>query len=180
MIRIYCTGKLQKLIGTVETNLPYDTIHRSILDWNAHVFFVDKRKCLVFVNNLTYYTIFIADVKKKDLKNIENLFFERLNEQLYHDGIINQDESFEVLTGAKEISFFRTNNDRKAIGRINDFAYLFKAHRFHKYGHLHAMDVVYESGILNGIPVGKPDEDKKSWSKASSNMKEVLTAHNNK
>ena len=44
-------------------------------------------KCLYFVDKKTLYSIFIADIIKKDLKNIGNLFFDTLVQQLKNDKI---------------------------------------------------------------------------------------------
>ena len=173
MTRIYSTKKLQGLIGNVETELPEDNKTRSLTDWNSHLFFVDKRKCLIFINNLTYYSIFIADIFKKDLAHIDKIFFLRLNEQLRHDKIINNSESIESIFQVNGLKFYRTNNDRRTIGRINDFVYMFKTHCLYKYDHLKNMDIVYENGLINTTPTGKPDELKKSWSSPVQNMFEI-------
>ena len=180
MTRIFCTKKLHGLIGSVETTLESDNIIRSLSDWNSHLFFVDKRKCLIFVNNLTYYTIFITDILKKDLINIDKVFSSRLKEQLIHDKIINDSESIESLFPVSKIQIYKTNNDRKTIGRINDFINMFKAHCFYKYEHLKNMDIVYENGLINKTPTGKPNEIKKSWSNPIDNINEIKKPAHNK
>ncbi len=163
MPRIYCTKKLEGFIGNVEQDLPSDIIHRSLMDWNAHLFFVERKKCIVFVNNLTAYSVFIIDILKKDLKNIDVLFYSRLIEQLKHDKIIGKDGSYESLFPLEEMKFIKTNNDRKIIGRINDSVEMFKSHLFHKYDQLKNMNVIHENGLFNTSLTGKPGEIKKSW-----------------
>lgn len=44
MTRVYCTNKLKEFIGKVETNLPADSNELSINDWNAHLFFIERKK----------------------------------------------------------------------------------------------------------------------------------------
>ena len=88
MIRVYCTKKLQDFIGNVEQVLPADMNNIVLSDWNAHMFFLDKRKCLIFVNNLTFYTVFIIDVLKRDIKNLNSIFLNRFIEQLVNDKVI--------------------------------------------------------------------------------------------
>jgi len=171
MLNIYCTKKLQNFIGNVETELPTDTVQRSLWDWNAHLFFVDRKKCLVFVNNLTAYSIFITDILKKDLQNIDQLFRYRLNEQLQHDKVISKHESLELIFQFTGLKFYKTNNDRKTIGRINDFVEMFKTSRFYKYEHLNDMNIVYENGLFNATPTGKPGEMKKTWSSPIENLR---------
>jgi len=148
MPRIYCTKKLEGFIGNVEQDLPSDII---------------QKKCIVFVNNLTAYSVFIIDILKKDLKNIDVLFYSRLIEQLKHDKIIGKDGFYESLFPLEEMKFIKTNNDRKIIGRINDSVEMFKSHLFHKYDQLKNMNVIHENGLFNTSLTGKPGEIKKSW-----------------
>lgn len=108
MTRVYCTKKLKEFIGDVDETLPADYNDLKFSDWNAHLFFVDKRKCIVFVNMLTYYSVFIADIVKKDLKNIDEIFLKRLNEQLHHNGLaVKGHENGSILTKGAKIRFIK-------------------------------------------------------------------------
>jgi hypothetical protein len=155
MTRIYCTNKLKKFIGNVGETLSDDFRGIKTSDWNAHLFFADKRKCVVFVNILTYYSVFVTDILKKDLKNIVKIFEQRLKEHLLHDRIIEDFDKAISLTYESKLSFFRTNNNKKVFGRINDFVDMFKVYCFHKSGNLAEMDIVYEHGLFNKTPTGK-------------------------
>ena len=170
MPRIYCTKKLENFIGNVDQDLPSNIIQRSLSDWNAHLFFIERKKCIVFVNNQTAYSVFIIDLLKKDLKDIDLLFYNRLIKQLKHDKIIKENESFELLFPAERLKFYKTNNDRKVIGRINDFVEMFKTNLFYKYDNLKSLDIIYENGIYNATPTGKPGELKKTWSSPIDNL----------
>ncbi len=170
MLRIYCTKKLEKFIGNVDQELPSDIIHRSIFDWNAHLFFVERKKCIAFINNRTAYSVFLTDIKKKDLEVIDLYFYRRLINQFRHDKVINENESFEKLFPSGNLKFYKTNNDRKTIGRINDFVDMFKTHLDYKYGELKYMDITYENGLFNRTLTGIPGETKKTWSNPVENM----------
>jgi len=175
MTRVYCTKKLKEFIGDVDETLPVDYNDLKLSDWNAHLFFVDKRKCIVFVNMLTYYSVFIADIVKKDLKNIDEIFLKRLNEQLHHDGLAAKDhENGSILTEGAKIRFIKTNNNKKVLGRINDFVYMFKVHVAYKYGHLSATDVVYENGLINTTPTGKYTDTIKGRTSPVWNVKAIV------
>ncbi|MDP3463534.1 MAG: hypothetical protein Q8S18_12150 [Bacteroidales bacterium] len=174
MTRVYCTKKLKEFIDNVDETLPDDFNDIKMSDWNAHLFFVDKRKCMVFVNILTYYSVFIADIVKKDLKNIDEIFMMRLKEQLIQDGFMDFIDKAVCLTDGVKISFFKTNNNKKIIGRINDFVDMFKVHCFVKYEHLNEMDVVYENGIINRTLTGKYTDIKKTWSRPIENLREII------
>lgn len=128
MARVYCTKKLKDFIGNVEETLPDDFNDIKLSDWNAHLFFVDKRKCIAFVNILTYYSVFIVDIVKKDLKNIDDIFIARLKEQLRQDRVIDDFKNANLLIDEAKLCFIKTNNNKKVIGRINDFVDMFKVH----------------------------------------------------
>ena len=113
MSRIYCTKKFQSFVGQVDEKLPSDFNEISINDWNAHLFFLDKRKCLVFVNNLTFYTIFLTDLLKNDLKNIDLIFKERLQKQLVNDKIIENSELVESIFPELKIFFSKPTITKK-------------------------------------------------------------------
>ena len=174
MTRVYCTKKLKDFIGHVEETLPDDYNDIKLTDWNAHLFFVDKRKCLVFVNILTYYVVFIADIVKKDMKNIDEIFRIKLLEQLILDKIITDVKDTMVLTSGEGIRFIKTNNNKKAIGRTNDFVDTFKAHCYIKYAHLKEMNVAYENWLMNETPTGKYTDTRKTWTSPKENMRERL------
>ena len=175
MTRVYCTKKLEEFIGDVDETLPADYNDLKFSDWNAHLFFVDKRKCIVFVNILTYYSVFITDILKNDLKNIDEIFLKRLNEQLHHDGLaVKENENGSLLTDGAKIRFIKTNNNKKVIGRINDFVYIFKVHVAYKYGQLSATDVVNENGLINTTSTGKYTDTRREWTSPVVNVKAIM------
>lgn len=176
MHRVYCTKKLQSFIKEVEGNLPADLTEISLSDWNAHLFFIEKRKCIIFINNITFYSVFLTDILKKDLRTIDVIFSQRLKEQLIHDKIIETSESTETIFPGNKLKFFKTNNNKKVIGRINDFVEMFKIHCSYKYESLNEMNIVYENGLINKTPTGKLVEVKKSWSSPIKNVKEMIKA----
>lgn len=61
MIQIFCSRKLHEFVGNVEVVLPTEGIERNLNNWNGHLFFLDRKKCLVFVNNLTNYFVIMPD-----------------------------------------------------------------------------------------------------------------------
>jgi len=173
MTRIYCTNKLQKSFGTVEQTLPSEQFSSEFGDWNGHLFWIDKRKCMIFMNSKTYYSVFFSDILKKDLNDFPNMFYTRLVKQLINDKIINNDEKAFVNKLCGQLTLYKTNNDRRILGMMNDFIYHFKANFYGKYEQLSEMDVVYEASIMNTIPTGKPRELKKTWTNPIVNLKEL-------
>ncbi len=176
MTRVYCTNKLKSFIGKVETDLPDDSNNLTINDWNAHLFFIERKKCLIFVNSLTHYSVFIPAVLKKDLKQINNLFFNRLTEQLINDGVIHQQNEIETIWKPTDLCFYKTNNNKSAIGRINYLVDSFNIHNIYKYESFEFMDVVYENGLLNQTPFELKREGSKHRTNSIKEMKKIKNA----
>ena len=87
-MHIFCSKKLHEFVGDVQKKLLTENIERNLRNWNGHLFFLVRKKCLVFVNNLTNYAVFMPDFVKTDLPNFETFVYDRLEEQLKHDGVI--------------------------------------------------------------------------------------------
>ena len=164
MKRVYCTKKLGEYIGVVDNNLPADNSELKPTDWNAHIFTLDRKKCLIFVHSLTHYTIFIDQIKKGDLKVINDIFREKLKLQMDNDNLTINPKLSEKLCIDKEIKFYKTNNNRRILGRINDFVSNFD------------MNVAYENGIINTTPIEMTIENIKFWTTPINEMKKIIKA----
>ena len=176
MKRIYCTKKLGEYIGVVDSNLPADNSELKPNDWNAHIFTLDRKKCLIFVHSLTHYTIFIDQIKKSDLKVINEIFREKLKSQMRNDNLTINPKLSEKLCIDKEIKFYKTNNNRRVLGRINDFVSNFKYHCKYKYSNLADMNVAYENGIINTTPIEMTIDNIKFWTTPINEMEKIIKA----
>lgn len=134
---IYTSGKLEKLVRRMITK---EEIPSSALvgNWNATVFFVDRKKCWLLTNKWTKYKVVLVDVRAADLSNIGNIFSDRLSKQLAYDGIITDYEGVKTMVG--ELAFCSTDNDRSTISYQNQ--------------RLHELDFwKYEFGTLENMPM---------------------------
>jgi len=55
--------------------------------WYAHLFYYDRRKCLIFVNALTRYTVTIPGLKVDEIRQPNKLLCESLKIQLACEGV---------------------------------------------------------------------------------------------
>jgi IS30 family transposase len=113
---IFTTKKLEKIISLkVENkNIEADDL---LGKWNASVFYIAKKKCLIFVNSKTFFTVVIPKFSTTQIKDIDKLFFENLKSQLIYEKI---EMNFnELKTQIGKINFHPTDNDRKLNGIIN-------------------------------------------------------------
>lgn len=117
--------------------------------------------------------MFIPGILKKDLKEIDGLFFKRLTEQLINDMIINDQNEIETIWKPSKLCFYKTNNNRSATGRINYFVDAFKHHYWYEYESLELMDTFYENGLLNDIPIELKREGVKFWTNPIDEMSKL-------
>lgn len=117
MLPIYCSHKLAKFLGVKNKNESTTSTHWA---WNAHLFSLDGRKCLIFVEKESLYTVASFDVLKKDLKDFQAFFVNHFLAQLTADKILTDSIKDLIINDFKEINLFITNNDKPIIGYIND------------------------------------------------------------
>jgi hypothetical protein len=115
---IYCSKKLEAFLGPI-TPAIHPTEPSLLGDWNGHLFTLNKRKCLIFMNNKTCYSVVMANVLKKDVNNFGQVFKERLIIQFHHDLNINELQEIKLRNIFGSILLHRSNNDKKIIGTIN-------------------------------------------------------------
>lgn len=175
MTRVFCSKKLNGLFDNIDTHLPSDCMTRSLNNWNAQLFYTDRKKNMIFINNLTCYSVIIIDFKKKDLPNITHIFKQRLQVQLQQDKIVLTSKEFDKIFEPIDMKLFKTNNDRKIIGTMSDLIYQFKGIRADNYTHIDLMDINIVNSHLNKIPYNNPVETKKILSFPKENMEiEIL------
>ncbi len=166
MANIYCTKKLEKLIG--KANMAENPSDSLFGNWNANIFTFKQRKCLILVNEETYYSLLFLDVLKAEILDFHHLFYERLIEQLTYDHIYFPHEfSPKVLDDLKP-RFLPTNNNRKVLGYINQFVSdtIFHIDYFFE-GHLSKVDVPFlnnklTTDLVRALMVKREDN---TWSK---------------
>jgi hypothetical protein len=146
---IYCKKKLETFLGQINPTIQ-PTEPSNFGDWNGHLFTIDRRKCLIFMNNKTCYSVVITNILKKDVKDFGQVFKERLFRQLDHDLSINERQEVRLRNELGDIVFSKSNNDKKIIGTINHHVDNLK---YNNYGGEN-WDDINVTAILNDYLVG--------------------------
>lgn len=150
-MKIYCSKKLETFFGKIIPTVQL-TENSIFGDWNGHLFTIDRKRCLIFMNNKTCYSIIMINVLKKDLKNFGQVFKERLIRQLDHDLQINELQEIKLRKELSVIMLSSSNNDKKIIGTIN---HQVENLRFYDDGErIENWDELNVTGILNDHLLG--------------------------
>ena len=148
MIAIQCTQKLLKEVGPEFKEAIIPTYPLGC--WHANLLLLDRRKCVLFTNDLTRYSFLAPGLKKPDFKNLEEVFRQKLFRSMRLDGF-GQKEIERALEEVQEIAFTRTS-DRSVLGTMNDMANIIKW-AVYDAGGLLSVDIDEMNSKLNRMPI---------------------------
>jgi hypothetical protein len=119
--------------------------------WHANLIRIERRKCVLFTNDLTLYSFLVPGVKKTHLSNFRELFLIHLKMNLVKEGFGKEDIN-KALGEYDEIAVAPTKN-RSVLGSMNDFVnqYEFLVTRS---GGLDRADMLAVNMQINRIPMG--------------------------
>ncbi len=152
MQTIHCTQKLLKVLGKQGTTIPQSETQHSLLGpWHANLIRIERRKCVLFTNDLTLYSFLVPGVKKAALSNFRELFLLHLKMNLLKEGF-GVDDINNALKEYEEIAVAPTTN-RSVLGSMND---LVNQSDFLVYraGGLDKADIIVVNMLINRIPMG--------------------------
>ncbi|MFS8082208.1 MAG: DUF6933 domain-containing protein [Ginsengibacter sp.] len=115
MPTIFCSAKLSKLIQ-LKKRLPSISMN----NWNAHLFFLERRKCMVFVHKETLYSFAILDVLKRDFNHFQQLFIDNYLLQLDKDRLLTMAIRSAVSNEFQHFELSITDGDKSSIGFLNN------------------------------------------------------------
>ena len=87
-------------------------------DWCGHIFTIDRRKCLLFINEQTLFVCLAIGVVKSDYRRIIPFFLDLLGRTLHQEGF-SEDETAWVLGQHRRMTVGRTH-DRSVLGSLNN------------------------------------------------------------
>ena len=123
MITFRCTQKMfdelrifRKSVGEPEDGF--------LGSWFAHIFKIGRKKCVLFMNDQTLYTVLLYGMKKKDFENLNRRFVSGLTANLLQDGFPSEVVA-SVGMACHPMAWGKTNN-RSVLGSMNDLIFVCK------------------------------------------------------
>jgi hypothetical protein len=114
---IYTSKKLESIIPESLIENESFNLFNPFGKWNATVFFVSRKKCLLITNSIARYSIIVSGINKFDVENLSEIFINTLIAQLKTDEIPFNEMIVRNLIGI--IILHKTDNDRAIIGTQN-------------------------------------------------------------
>ncbi|MGB5946921.1 DUF6933 domain-containing protein [Paenisporosarcina sp.] len=120
MLIIQCTKKLGDYLKKNLTDKPMET-QDLFYSWHAHLFLIKRKKYIMVMNSQTRYVFVIGPVMAKDIKNLDEMIYSGIQENLEADGINSSfiEQYMQQLDG---IEYMKTS-ERPIIGQMNDSIY---------------------------------------------------------
>lgn len=143
MIIIRCTTKVLKELGIPKVQIKdYSDQTRLLQEWYANLFYLDRRKCLLFTHAGTLFSFVVAGVSRKDIKVLPELFRKELSKALFYEEF-SSGQIEEFMKRAQEITIAKTTS-RSVLASMNQilFEYPYILARFAHLGSDEAMVAV--------------------------------------
>jgi len=122
------------LLKDMKVTLTEDLDVPPLLNWHVNIYNLNKRKHIVFVNDLTRLSVIIDGIRTGQLERLKARFLLTLREYLYREGIkenlintylefgsevvISRTNSRSVLGTMKEVTFFSEDDFNDNIERL--------------------------------------------------------------
>jgi hypothetical protein len=152
MQMIRCTKKLQQEMGLKESDLEVAGPAFSYLGgWHANLIHIDRRKCVLFVNDRTLFNFIAPDVSREQIRELSVLFKSYLRCVLAEEGIAESVKQ-RIFSEYAEIAYGNTNN-KSVLGSMNDLAFHYK-YQIMEEGGVHGCMVPSIISRLNHMPMG--------------------------
>jgi len=156
--RIECSAKTLKELGLGKEAIGYgETEVDPFFTWYCHLFFIDRKKCLLFVNALSRYPIFRFYVNRQDIRRLNELLQETLEAAMREEGVPDTVIS-QVIQPLSNPNISKSKN-RRIIGTAVEYQRLIFAGFEAPYGQLGEMSDLRESLYMARTPIVamKPD-----------------------
>lgn len=150
-MEVFLTNKLKEFIDPTKEESSQKLNER----WSAHLFYINRKKCIIFAHKETLYSFVIPNFKKTNPKGLSDQIIKELKSQLYSNDIsIDAAFNYFELTNSQNIYFQKTDNDQKTLGWIRDLIQNLKVHLRVNEGDNIEKVIYYAYHNMNKIPVG--------------------------
>lgn len=166
---IHCTKKLLSELRIKELSEELET--DSFWSWHGNIITIERRKCVLLVNNSTLYTLFIPALRKPDFEAFHLIFGQSLFKNLFHEEIPQAHVEL-VLSKCEHLSFAKSNN-RSVLGSMNEQKKLLDYYLWQEgglaYTNILALNKELNRNVLTNIDPKRPIQALKQKLKAMAN-----------
>ena len=149
---IRCTKKALEGNGLRQSDQCAEEPHFLYLGpWHANLIHIDRRKCVLFVNDKTLFNFITPDVSRAQIRELDKLFKGYLSCVLADESFTEADRA-RILSEYDEVGYANTNS-KSVLGSMNDLAFHYK-YSIMEAGGAHSYAVPEIIRRLNHMPMG--------------------------
>ena len=124
---LQCTANLRKEVGLKKSDLKsLISIASPLGAWHVNLIYVNRRKAVLFVNDITLFKCIVLNLKRESIKKLSNVFRENLSHILISEGFSGEVIE-KVMQEYTSIEYAKTHS-KSVLGSMNDFAFHYKHH----------------------------------------------------
>ena len=146
---IRCTSKLLAELGKKSLVEPAASLSSPTGDWYAHIFTIERRKCIIFVHEPTLFVCLAIGVVKAQYRDIASFFIDILARTLRREGFVGDVTT--ALGLHNDLAIGRATN-RSTIASLNNRVTRTKR-IIHHHGGIQNCDVAMVTHLLNWMPM---------------------------
>jgi hypothetical protein len=132
---LFCGDVLQGILGS----------------WHANLIYINRRKCILFANDMTLFNFIVPDVSRKEIRDLQKLFFRFLYPVLAQEGF-SQTQRDALASEYAEVVYGPTYS-KSVLGTMNDLAFHY-VHWITETSGLHSAEIPAIISKMNHIPMG--------------------------
>ena len=146
-----CTRKLIKIFNlTIVEDITSDD--NIFSEWYANLIYIEGKKCILFTESKTLYSILLPDIKKADIIDIGEIFYNQLHKSFLHIGI-KEELIIKMVLNPKEIYYTKTQS-MSILGSMNEYAFQYKYY-FGERGGIKFANIYHIIRKVNETPMGQ-------------------------
>lgn len=146
---IRCTQKLLKDLPFPIVEIQNGQENSLLGDWHANLLIIERRKCVVFMNDKTFYSLFIPGLTKADFKRLPEIFLDKLLDNLDYCALSEYREKI-ISEYDGKIRFGKTNN-KSVLGCLSDIKYAIH-NAISRQGGLNHLNFKEVARYINAVP----------------------------
>lgn len=143
----------------------------AVEEWCVNLFYLNRRKCLMFTNAGALFSFVVVDVSRKDIQNLQELFRKELSLALFYEEF-SAGQIQEIMKRAEKITIAKTIS-RSVLASMNQmtFEYGFTSE---KYQHLGNDGTVAANRDLNRMLRGAIGKGRYDYGKPIERFREMV------
>lgn len=118
MLLLRCTARLRKEMGLRPSDLSTESPNSLLGDWYAHLFFEERKKCVLFVNEKSLLCFLAVGLKRDRIRQLDDVFRDGFFRLLLDEGF-QPEHATPAFNDCREVGYAATS-DRSMVGTVNE------------------------------------------------------------